>query len=203
MKMNNKVVSVFAFIFGAAAGSVVTWKLLKTKYEKIAQEEIDSVKEVYSKKATALSNEVEKAHAYLRANTVADTKDRAEKVNYGKTVADLGYSAEDNKEEQEETMEDKEIYVIPPDDFGETGYETMSLTYFADKVLTDETDEPIENEEELIGKGSLNHFGEYEDDSVFVRNDREKIDFEILLDTRNYSDFIASENKRLSERNIQ
>ena len=79
----------------------------------------------------------------------------------------------------------------------------MSLTYFADKVLTDETDEPIENEEELIGKGSLNHFGEYEDDSVFVRNDREKIDFEILLDTRNYSDFIASENKRLSERNIQ
>ena len=26
--------------------------------------------------------------------------------------------------------------------------------------------------DEIVGKESLNHFGEYEDDSVFVRNDR-------------------------------
>ena len=38
------------FATGAAIGSVVTWKIVKTKYEQIAQEEIDSVKEVYSKR---------------------------------------------------------------------------------------------------------------------------------------------------------
>ena len=31
-------------------------------------------------------------------------------------------------------------------------------------------------------------FGEYEEDSVFVRDDERKIDYEILADTRNYHD---------------
>ena len=42
--------------------------------------------------------------------------------------------------------------------------------------------------EELIGKDSLNHFGEYEDDSVFVRNDRLRTDYEILADSRPYGE---------------
>ena len=54
--MNNKVINVLAFSVGAAIGSVITWKVVETKYKKIAQEEIDSVKEVFSKKATALHN---------------------------------------------------------------------------------------------------------------------------------------------------
>ena len=33
-----------AFATGAIAGSVVTWCFVKKKYERIAQEEIDSVK---------------------------------------------------------------------------------------------------------------------------------------------------------------
>lgn len=40
----------------------------------------------------------------------------------------------------------------------------------------------------LLGIDSLNHFGEYEDDSVFVRNDARKCDYEILLDQRTYSE---------------
>ncbi len=38
------------FIAGAGGGSVCTWQLLKWKYEQIAQEEIDSVKGLMSKK---------------------------------------------------------------------------------------------------------------------------------------------------------
>ena len=44
--------------------------------------------------------------------------------------------------------------------------------------------------DEIVGEESLNHFGEYEDDSVFVRSDRLKCDYEILLDQRNYSDVV-------------
>ena len=40
----------------------------------------------------------------------------------------------------------------------------------------------------VVGLESLTHFGEFEDDSVFVRNDRLKCDYEILLDQRTYSD---------------
>ena len=82
-------------------------------------------------------------------------------------------------------------YVISPDEFGEMedeDYDKVSFTYYADGVLADEYDEIVENIDEIIGEESLTHFGEYEDDSVFVRNDKLKCDYEILLDQRNYSD---------------
>ena len=52
----------------------------------------------------------------------------------------------------------------------------------------DEDDSPIVDIEYLVGEDSLDHFGEYEDDSVFVRNDDLKTDFEILLDEASYYD---------------
>ena len=38
------------FTAGAIFGSLVTWKLTKDKYARIAQEEIDSVKEVFARR---------------------------------------------------------------------------------------------------------------------------------------------------------
>ena len=55
-------------------------------------------------------------------------------------------------------------------------------------ILTDEDDEIVEDIEDKIGFDALSHFGEYEEDSVFVRNDRIKCDYEILLDQRKYSE---------------
>ena len=39
----NKLWGVFIFAAGAAIGSVVTWKIVKRKYERRAQEEIEWV----------------------------------------------------------------------------------------------------------------------------------------------------------------
>ena len=181
--MNNKVVNAIAFLLGAGIGSVVTWKLVETKYKKLAQEEIDSVREVYSKKEIALNNEVKKAHACLEANAKND------KVpSYTNFVKDIGYQTES---EEEEPMGN--IYVIPPDSYGELGYEEVSLTYYADNVLAYDDDSVIRNVDKVVGKGSLNTFGEYEDDSVFVRDDDKKIDYEILRDTRTYSDVVGND----------
>ena len=181
--MNNKVVNAIAFLLGAGIGSVVTWKLVETKYKKLAQEEIDSVREVYSKKEIALNNEVKKAHACLEANAKND------KVpSYTNFVKDIGYQTES---EEEESMGN--IYVIPPDSYGELGYEEVSLTYYADDVLAYDDDSVIRNVDKVVGKGSLNTFGEYEDDSVFVRDDDKKIDYEILRDTRKYSDVVGND----------
>ena len=62
------------------------------------------------------------------------------------------------------------------------------MTDYADGVLTDDWDHPIEDVEGLVGVESLTHFGEYEEDSVYVRNDRYKTDYEILKDLRNFSE---------------
>jgi hypothetical protein len=79
--------------------------------------------------------------------------------------------------------------VISPAEFDtEDDYEVYSLTYYADGVLADEQNNPIEDVDNMVGRDSLNHFGEYEDDSVHVRNDAMKCDFEILRDLSNYSD---------------
>ena len=46
--MNNTVKNALIFVVGAAIGSVTTWYFVKDKYKKIADEEIESVKEYYS-----------------------------------------------------------------------------------------------------------------------------------------------------------
>ena len=82
-------------------------------------------------------------------------------------------------------------YVISPDDFGELdGYETSSLTYYADGVLEDDYYVVIEEDavDDMVGIESLEHFGDYENDTVFVRNEKLKTDFEIQRDLRKYSE---------------
>ena len=54
--------------------------------------------------------------------------------------------------------------------------------------MADECGEIVDDVEEIIGDG-LDHFGEYEDDSVFVRSDAKRCDYEILKDLRDFSDF--------------
>lgn len=161
------------FVTGIVLGSAITWNYAKTKYTKIADEEIASVKAAFkSEKSNEDSdickekNDIEKMEELAIANR---------------------YVTHDKVIKKEET-DMNEPYVISPDDFDENGYEIVSLTYYADDVLTDEHDNVIRNRDKLIGKGSLTKFGEYEEDSVFVRDDERKIDYEILADTRNYHD---------------
>ena len=45
--MKNALINLAMLAVGAAIGSAVTWKLVKTKYEQLAQEEIDSVKQIF------------------------------------------------------------------------------------------------------------------------------------------------------------
>lgn len=182
--MDSTLNKIFIFAVGAALGSAVTWKFIKSKYKKIADEEIASVKEKFGRGHRAEINPVDDA---------AEIKpDKTDIFEYQKIVDESGYvnystnKEEDKKEEDEEEM--NEPYVISPEEFGENDYETESLTYYTDGVLTDENDKVIKDVDNLIGEDALTHFGEYEDDSVFVRNDRLKTDFEILMDYRTYTD---------------
>lgn len=188
--MRDKLVKILIFGVGAAIGSVVTWKLVKTKYERIADEEIESVKRVYGYKKIADAHD----ETTNSVNNIpeTDTKVNQDVVDYSKLTVNLGY-ANDAKEGGTDMR--KKPYVIEPGEFGEAdGYDVVSLTFYADGVLTDDFDNEIEDVEGLVGKDSLNHFGEYEEDSVFVRNDLYKTDFEILLDLRNFADVKNSDS---------
>ena len=190
--MNKSIIGVVSFIFGAAVGSFITQELVKKKYERIAQEEIESVKELY--KAKENTSGIRQGIIEGTNNPNKELKEKIQHVSdkimndYKRILKDQKYS-NDTENDNSERSSSVEPYVICPEEFGEVeDYDKVSFTYYADGVLADEYDEVVENVDEVIGEESLTHFGEYEDDSVFVRNDKLKCDYEILLDQRNYSD---------------
>lgn len=194
----NKARSLFIFVAGAALGSFVTWKLLRDKYEQIAQDEIDSVKEVFAKKESFDNEEP----------VLAEESEHNEKpsiIEYAAKLQENGYTNYSDSENKaivhkEENDSVQEPYVISPEEFGEfEEYDKVSLTYYADHVLADDNDDAIEDVDDVVGTESLSHFGEYEDDSVFVRNDRLKCDYEILLDQRKFSDVRANNPHSMEE----
>lgn len=181
--MNKTLSNLFIFTAGAAIGSAVTWKLVKDKYARLAQEEIEAVREVYMKHDDADTTEVvvEEPAAVIPESVPEFTEqERIDYANIANTyTTEKGVPKPVNKP-----------YVISPDEFDENGYQTVSLTYYADGVVEDDFYDIWDDDEieEKIGRDSLNHFGEYEEDSVFVRNDDNETDYEILRDPRNYSD---------------
>ena len=208
--MNKTVIGIISFAAGAAIGSVATWMLVKSKYEQIAQEEIEEVREVYMnaiRKTEEVDDEHEESAPVNEAPKVAELKSYNDVVkesgyiNYGNiTEAEVEEMVKEKTKEIVEECNDilkktedkvnNKPYVIHPDEFGDE-YNVVTLVCYNDKVVTTyDTGEVLTDEEveKLVGLDSLSRFGEYEEDSVFVRNDSIKVDYEILRDEENYSD---------------
>lgn len=209
----NKVTGFVLFVAGAAIGSVATWyytnKKCEEKYKQIAQEEIESVKEVFAKNASAHKDEETSPDEQSVEEKAEMAREKPSVAEYAKILAKKGYNTnysnapimvEDDEEQSDDPGEEPgkyfgdenaQPYVIAPEQFAELDeYDRISLTYYADHILADDDDRIMEDVEGTVGFESLTHFGEYEDDSVYVRNDRLKVDYEILRDERKYSDVI-------------
>lgn len=186
--MSNILSKVIIFATGAAIGSFVTWKLVKDKYERQAQEDIGAMEDYYTKREKRLMSESKEKPVELSDFTEEELNER-----YQRVLGETGYSKQSDKVVDDGLPMPIAPYVIPPEEVGETGYEIESLTYYADGTLTNEFDEPIIDIDGTVGEDFHTHFGEYEDDSVFIRNEQLEIDFEILADTRNFDEI----NKRV------
>lgn len=208
--MNSTLKGVLIFVLGAAAGSLATWKLIEKKYKDIAQEEIDSVKDTFSKmKKNEYPDKLEDYPDFEEFDDSDDSDDVEEEpkpkqkidrnnkpdiVEYAKILSESGYTNYADRQDKKkkkgvEPVEYERPYVISPDEFGEKdGYENVTLTYYADGVLTDYFDNVISNVDEVVGFDSLDHFGEYDEDAVFVRNEKMETDYEILRDLRDFNE---------------
>lgn len=185
---------ILMFTAGAAIGSLVTWKFVEEKYKRIADEEIESMREYYLGKIQDEEPEENEEEEQTETDNKIDMREYAAILNENDYVDYRNVDAE-------EVSDVKKPYVIDPNEFdelSEEGYDSVTLYYFADGVLADENDIPIEDVDGSVGLDSLNHFGEYSDDSVYVRNDRLMTDYEILLDSRNFDDTV-NKNLRSAE----
>lgn len=189
--------NLLCFVTGAAIGSVVTWKLIEKKYKDLADEEIESVIETFKNRKQRITKDEVKETVEKVINKYKEPKETVEDI-----VTAEGYSIEDEEETDEDDDSNYTVdvdtgvevivpYVITPEQFGEySEYGTKTLTYYADNVLTDEIDNPITSEEmeTMIGPDALDHFGEYEDDSVYIRDEMNEMDYEILKSEKTFSE---------------
>ena len=163
------------FAAGLAIGAVAGACVIKNKVLADAKEEIEEVREYYRSK-----KEVKEEQPEVEPVT--------EEKEYKDIVANNGY-VNYNKPEKIQMPAVADPYIIDPSEFGEeVGYDTETLTYFADGVLVDDVDDVIDEPDLVVGLNNLDIFKEFGASSIYVRNDMYKTDYEILKDDWNYSD---------------
>ena len=181
------------FMSGATIGSAATWLYLKKYYENIAQEEIDSVKAVFSERKSDFNikdTEVDERNEDQREAAISNLK--PDLVEYAVKLQREGYtnyaehSQKNTAEETNEPKSDKP-YVISPEEFGILDdYTQIELTYYSDGILADDEYEIVGDIDDTVGKDFTDHFGEYEYNAVFVRNDRLGCYYEICKDNHTF-----------------
>lgn len=226
--MNRNLLVSIAFVVGAATGVAATFTYAKKKYAKIAQEEIDSVKEIYSKKPKKDDaeeiDEVEEKTYYDRPEIEDEPEEECveefrpatpeEAKAYERATRHYRELAEVDEKTLEEKVREKSInivrdcnritseggnkvladkpYIIKPNEFGEQDYDEVTLVYYANGKFTSYDTGDLMDEfeiEDAIGDIDPSvHFGDYEEDSVFIRNDERGIDYEVLRDEDPYEE---------------
>ena len=203
----SNIKTAIAFLLGAAAGGAGAWYFLKEKYAEQSEQDIASAKEAFHNREEKLQAEItelkkqlppdieENVPPTVLVNEKTPDKD-GDPVEYARgkyqmynpaPIARDGAQPAPQPEPGPKADGIEAPYVISPEEFGEVGYTQVSLTYYADGILADENGEIVDDIEEIVGD-ALEHFGEYEDDSVYCRSDPKKCDYEILQDLRRYAD---------------
>lgn len=195
MKTNTKIL--LSFLGGAATGALICFAILKEKYEALANEEIENIKDYYQKEMEKIDDgyEEELDNLINTMNRDIDERDNKEEkktyVDYVKKyspdeivkdkyydmpypdVIDEDYYEDDGPPDDppENDLQYEEPFVISRDEFDE-GYphfDKITITYYEkDDVLADEQDEIIPDIEAVVGYDSLSRFGDMSDDEYVV-----------------------------------
>lgn len=166
---NNGFGTVFGvFVFGVFAGIFCARATLENKYREQAEKEIESVKK-------AFSNRREIVKVPNPAPSKPDIFDDTLRHYQGETEKNSSGPV-----------------IISPEEYGEKDrYLLCELTSYADGVVTDEMNDPVDISD-TIGEDYALHFGEFEDDAVYVRNPSRMCDYAVYRDLRRYSDVVKT-----------
>lgn len=215
--MSNTLNKLLLFMGGAAVGSAVTFLVVRNKYEKMLNEEInyneshkqimenqkelkEILAEVYPEKENIKPEEeldpIENDE--LTYDPEAYQRERAKNEAFNKRCEEYAEKCkqyqngelEDDEEEEDDSM--TAPYVISPDEFGDLGYEMVYLSLYADGVVAYDDDNSFMDEDDmetlLGGDENLEQMGKFEPDILHIRNENEYTDYEITRDLRKYSE---------------
>lgn len=183
------------FAAGALAGAAVAARVVRDKYQQEAQEEIAEMREYYRElRKNAKTPNEDKMLEEDENNK--EEKEENTKDEYNKIVKDYtNYTqyndteTKENKKEEKEERTNYEPFIIDIEEFGEDPtYDTATLTYYKDKVLTNDLDDVIDYS--VAGEENLKIFDEHPDcKAIYVRDDIYMVDYEIIRDPYQYDEY--------------
>jgi len=190
-------------VLGGLVGYKIGHDVAKKKYESLADDEVASLKKRMNKLYGADETEIESPEEEfiservdLFGKTVApirDEKGSSGKVDYGKqyrtgTSEDRipGRPADVIAIEKDE-IDLTKPHIISPEEFNDSNFEIKTLFYTADKVLTDDDYNQINNIGIVGGHPLLDQIGIYEADCIHIRDANKGIDYEVLVEEREFS----------------
>lgn len=192
--MNIKTVLIFlgGVVVGGAAGVLATRSYFRDK----AQTEIDETREYY--RGQLRDFEEEMTAPYIPELDLDDIPDKEEdtddKVEEVKEPMGNDYKAIIDNLNRGTYSYDKAadgpiIDSISPDEFADNlVYDKVTFTYFADGTMINEDEEYVVDYARFVGDDIEKKFGEYEEDVAYIRNKNFGIDYEVLFDSRKFSE---------------
>lgn len=187
------------FAAGALAGAAVAARAVRDKYQQEAEEEIAEMREYYRELRKENVEKYPVQNEEAEAEKEENTKDEYDEIVKGYTnytqylskAAAKYFDTEtkENKKEEKEERTNYEPFIIDVEEFGEDPtYDTATLTYYKDKVLTNDLDDVIDYS--VAGEENLKIFDEHPDcKAIYVRDDIYMVDYEILRDPYQYDEY--------------
>lgn len=190
------------FAAGALAGAAVAARAVRDKYQQEAEEEIAEMRDYYRelrKNAKTPDEDKMVEEENTKEEKEENTKNEYDEIVKGYTnytqylskAAAKYFDTEtkENKKEEKEERTNYEPFIIDVEEFGEDPtYDTATLTYYKDKVLTNDLDDIIDYS--VAGEENLKIFDEHPDcKAIYVRDDIYMVDYEILRDPYQYDEY--------------
>jgi hypothetical protein len=198
-------------LVGAVCGGAAGCVFMKQKYSQIADEEIASVMARYSQ-------EMDKHSAEQKAETAKKAEEALKSYSSEDEDEDEDEDSEDSNDKSQDTkgrddtasairhaekvMSQKarktpKPYVIEESVFNSANnpHKRGTLYYFLDGAITNDNFKPLslEDIDELVGRESLTYFSD-DTDIVFVRNEALSMDYEIVMQGRNYAELLKEKS---------
>lgn len=206
----NSIERVGIFVAGAVVGVLAS----KAYFKKQADDEIRQMRDYVNKKEAQLK-EKEKEHSDWQEFDDEDTsspdnfaslaKDEEAKAAYFKyaTTTPINDIKKEDFDEMKERLEKgehpeeehDEPYILSVEEFedGRPGYDSIGLSYYdGDDSLVDDSEELVDVDE-TVGADNLKAFADSDEDSMYIRNDKLGVDYEIIRVDGNFYDDIFTE----------
>lgn len=197
----NKLVTYLSFFgAGCALGVLGTKTYFERKYRDIADNEIESVKEVYKRKTIALEGEEQKeaiSGKVVLGQTSIASKEPSETGLFLNMTPEhmksmqINYNTMSNDivDDIHPTEGPDKPYFITIDEFDEVndGFTKLEYSYYMDDSTLVSADDEVISAADTIGVDNLELFENMDEDACFIRNEFVSTDYEVTKVFSSYS----------------